>query len=129
MPTPGPVAYQLHDGSLTDFVISPGFDQVFPSSSERDIQTVRVLKPFFALMADSLSRPSLCVISNRITPMSSSSTAQGLPQVFVPSSQITCCLLQVRPLLVERFSSRSMSPLSARLSFRPSQNASNVPFV
>src|SRR5437870_2262623 len=128
MPTPGPVAYQPHEGSLTDFVISSGFDQVSPSSLERDTQTVRVPNPFFALMADSLSRPSLCVISSQITPVSSSSTAQGLPQVFVPSFQIVRCRLQVTPLSAERFNSRSMSPLSARPSFRPSQNASSVPF-
>src|SRR5262245_45411579 len=45
MPTPGPVAYQVHSGFFTSFVISSGFAQVAPSSVLCDTHAVRVPSP------------------------------------------------------------------------------------
>jgi hypothetical protein len=42
MPTPGPVAYHVHDGSLVVEVISTGLVQVTPWSFELATHTVRV---------------------------------------------------------------------------------------
>src|SRR3990172_4716829 len=126
MPTPGPVAYQPHAESFTDVVISTGFDQDTPSSSLRQIQTVRVARAVRRVMAFSLSLPRLCVSNSQTTPVCWSTTGHGLPQVFGPSSQITRCALQVLPPSVERLRSRSMSPASDRLFLRPSQNARRV---
>ena len=61
-----------------------------------------------------------------MVPVVSSTTGQGLPHVFGPSSQTTCGSLQVLPPLVEHLSSRSISPVSEALFFRPSQKASKV---
>src|SRR5215212_1155356 len=42
MPTPGPVAYHVHSGFFTAFVISVGFAHVAPSSVLLVTQTVRL---------------------------------------------------------------------------------------
>src|SRR5665647_1153793 len=76
----------------------------------------------------SLSAPLFQVINNQIRPVSSSTTEQGFPHVFNASFQTRISLLQLLPLLVERFRTRSISPLSPP-SFRPSAKAMSVPFV
>ena len=62
-------------------------------------------------------------------PVFASTTGQGLPQVFSASSQTTCKSPHVFPPSVLRRRSRSTSPASPRPAFRPSQNASTVPFA
>ena len=62
-------------------------------------------------------------------PVFASTTGQGLPQVFAASSQTTRWSDHVRPPSSDRFTSMSMSPLSPSPLFRPSQNASSVPFL
>src|ERR1041384_2409118 len=127
MPTPGPVANQPHDGSLTSPVISFGSLHVTPSSSLWQSQTVRAPRAACELRADSLSPPRLCVSNSQTLPVFSSTTAHGLPQVFVPSSQRIFCRDQDFPPSVERLQSTSTSPVSARLLLRPSQNATSAP--
>src|SRR6476469_5346247 len=86
MPTPGPVAYHVHLLSLTSFVTSAGFDHVTPSSSLFVTQTLRVPLLVPSRMVRSLSLPRLCVSSSQTVPVLRSTTAQGLPTVFSPSS-------------------------------------------
>src|SRR5262245_41063362 len=128
MPTPGPVAYQVHSLSFTSFVISAGFAQVTPSSVLCVTQTPRVPWLVPSTIFASVSLPRLCVSSNQIVPVRASTTGQGLPQVFVPSSHTTCCGCHVLPPSRLRFRTRSMSPVSPPPFLRPSQKASSVPF-
>ena len=71
--------------------------------------------------------PRLWVKRSQTAPVVRSTTGQGFPQVFGPSSQTTCAAEKVCPPSVLRFKSKSMSPVSLRLDFRPSQKASTVP--
>src|SRR5436189_6375443 len=87
MPTPGPVAYQVHFGSLVVAVISIGLAQVTPSSSLLVIQAVREPLLVPSMICDSLSSPRLCVNGSQMVPVARSTTGQGLPQVLRPSSQ------------------------------------------
>src|SRR5215218_6850244 len=92
MPTPGPVAYHVHPGFLTSFVISTGFAHVAPSSSLLVIPTVRLPFPVLFTIFDSLSLPKLCVSSSQTVPVFASTTGHGLPQVLSASSHTTCIL-------------------------------------
>jgi hypothetical protein len=104
---------------LVEAVMFTGGAQVLPLSSFRESQTVRVPPRFRTLIWASPVSPGLCVSSSQMIPVVSSTTGQGLPHVFGPSSQTTCGSLQVLPPSAERFSSRSMLPVSERLFFRP----------
>src|SRR5688572_3820764 len=110
MPIPGPVAYQPHAGSLAVDVMSLGRGHVSPSSVLPEIQTVLVPRAVFAWIAFSESAPRLCVINSQIVPVSKSTTGQGLPHVFSPSSQITFCSDQLLPSSVERLYRMSIFP-------------------
>src|SRR5689334_3736906 len=94
-PTPGPVAYQDQFGFFTPRVISTGRVQVAPSSSLRVTQTVRVPLPVPPTIMACVSPPRLWVSRSQTVPVRASRTGQGLPQVFAPSFQTTCCPLQV----------------------------------
>src|SRR5262245_39075829 len=118
MPTPGPVAYQVHSALLTARVISTGSDQVAPSSVLFVTQTVR--PPLPARVFASVSWPRLCVRRSQTVPVPRSTTGQGLPQVPSPRSQTTCVCCQVLPPPRLRLRSRSLSPLSPRPCLRPS---------
>src|SRR5262245_49466433 len=89
MPTPGPVAYQVHSGRFTSFVISAGLSHVAPSSVLFVIQTVRdpLLVPDTILA--SVSSRKLWVMSSQTVPVFRSTTGQGFPHTLVPSSQTT----------------------------------------
>src|SRR5262245_8983672 len=128
IPTPGPVAYQPQVGSFTDAVMLEGVDHARPSSLLCNSQTVRSPLVFFDVICFSFTAPGLWVASSKMLPVVWSTTAQGLPQVLSPSSQIDCCSLHVFPASRERFIRRSMSPESPGPFLRPSQKASNVPF-
>src|SRR5262245_38564415 len=97
MPTPGPVAYQVHFGCLVVAVISTGLAQVTPSSSLLVIQTLRVPLLVPSTICDSLSSPRLCVSGSQMVPVARSTTGHGLPQVLPPSSQTTWRGCQVLP--------------------------------
>src|SRR5689334_17828364 len=105
-----------------------GADQLLPSSSLLNSQTVRPPFDFFAVISFSVALPGLCVANSQMTPVSSSRTGQGFPQVFVLSFQSTCCSPQVLPPSPEHLSNKSISPESEPLFFRPSQKAKTVPF-
>src|SRR5438309_884480 len=106
MPTPGPVAYHVHPGFFTSFVISTGFAQVRPSSSLLVTQTVRLPWLFPLTSFASVSRPRLCVINSQTVPVRASTTGHGLPQVLSASSQTTWALPHVFPPSALRFSTR-----------------------
>src|SRR5262245_18676234 len=127
MPTPGPVAYHVHPSFLTCGVISTGLAQVAPSSVLFVTQAVRDPLLLPVAIFSSVSSPRLCVINSQIVPVARSTTGQGLPQVFLPSSQTTWVGCQVLPPSELRRSNRSMSPASPRPVLRPSQKASRVP--
>src|SRR5689334_21508325 len=127
MPTPGPVAYQVQFAFFTPLVMLTGFDQLTPSSVLLVTQTVRPPLLLPAMIFASVSSARLCVIRSQMVPVLASTTGQGLPQVFLPSSQTTCVFSQVLPPPRLRLSKRSMSPASPRAFLRPSQNASAVP--
>src|SRR5262249_26202677 len=127
MPTPGPVAYQVQSAFFTSLVISTGLLQVAPSSVLLLTQTVREPWLLPSRIIASVSLPRLWVISSQMVPVLASMTGQGLPQVFLPSSQTICDGCQVLPPSKLRLRRRSMSPASALLFLRPSQKASSVP--
>src|SRR5437588_750484 len=79
MPTPGPVAYQVHLSSFTSAVMSRGFDQVTPSSVLDVTHTVHVPLDVPARIAFSESEPRLWVCSRKMAPLCRSTTAHGLP--------------------------------------------------
>src|SRR5436190_18681759 len=128
MPQPGPVAYHVHCGSLTSFVISTGFAQVAPSSSLFVIQTVRPPLLLPSRISFSLSLPRFLVSGSQTVPVVRSTTGHGLPTVSVPKSATTCNGCQVLPPSKLRRNTVSMSPVSLALFLRPSQNASSAPF-
>jgi hypothetical protein len=67
-----------------------------------------------------------------IAPVVSSTTAHGLPHVFLPSAQTTRGTSNVLPLSVERRMTRLISPESAcspQGVRRPSAKISSVPLV
>src|SRR6516225_7387116 len=121
MPTPGPVAYHVQSGFFTSLVISIGLLHVAPSSSLFVTHTVRVPLLVPSRIILSVSRPRLCVSSSQMVPVRVSTTGQGLPQVFSPSSQTACVFAHVLPPSKLRLSNRSMSPASPRPFLRPSQ--------
>ena len=126
-PWQGPVAYQVHSGRLTSREISTGADQVRPSSALRVTHTVRSARP----LRIRSSPPSAGFLhsSSQTVPVRESTTGAGLPTVIPGSVATTCASSQVRPPSVLRRSRVSISPASARLCLRPSQNASTVPLV
>jgi hypothetical protein len=114
MPTPGPVAYHVQPGALTDPVIVRGAAQVRPSSRLDVTRT------------SELSRQKV----SQTVPVVASTTGQGFPIVtgrVPPSSWTRVVGPQVRPPSSLRRSRRSMSPWSAGPAFRPSQKASSAP--
>src|SRR5256885_6603058 len=119
-PMPGPVAYHVHCGFFTSVVISRGVLQVLPLSSLCKTQTVRVPLDVPSTICFSTSSPRLCVQSSQSLPVDSSSTAQGLPQVFFPSAQTTWSGENVVRPSVDRFSTTLISPESLPLLLRPS---------
>jgi len=108
-------------------VISLGALQVRPSSRLEQTHAVRVPVAVPCTIAASRSSPRLWVSNNQTVPVTRSNTAQGLPQVFPPSSHTTWLGPQVRPPSLLRLSSKSTSALSLALARRPSQNASSAP--
>src|SRR4051794_38773286 len=112
MPTPGPVANQVQSLRFTSPLMSTGLLQETPSSSLLQTQTLRgpLLVP--ATICFSVSLPRLRVIKSQIAPVARSTTGQGLPQVFLSSSQTTCIGFQVLPPSRKRLRTRSMSPVS-----------------
>src|SRR5437879_3854 len=97
MPTPGPVAYQVHSGSFVVAVISTGLDQVSPSSVLFVIQHVRVLLLVRASICRCVSSPRFLVKGSQMVPLARSMTGHGFPTVFGPSSPMTCNGCQVLP--------------------------------
>src|SRR5262245_10525112 len=108
MPTPGPVAYHVHSGFFTSFVISTGFAHVAPSSVLLLTHAVRVPLLLPPTMVASVSVPRLWVKSSHTVPVLVSITGHGLPQVFPASSQTTCILPHVFPPSVLRLRTTSM---------------------
>src|SRR5262249_3591615 len=108
-PTPGPVAYHVHFGSLTWLVMSAGLDQVAPSSAPLVTQTRRVPLPVPSRIVFSVSAPRLWVSSSQIVPVERSTTGQGLPTVSPPPAATTCSGSQVLPPSRLRRRTTSMS--------------------
>src|SRR5687768_16090064 len=106
MPTPGPVAYHVQSFSLTSLVISTGFDHVAPSSVLLLTQAVREPSLLPSMIFASVSLPRLWVNSSQMVPVLASTIGQGLPHVFGPSSQTTCCGCHVLPPSMLRFNTR-----------------------
>ena len=112
---------------MTDEVISIGSAHVAPSSLLWVSQTVRGAFPPRII----LSGPSARFLQNgsHIVPVVLSTTGQGLPQVVAGSVTTVWVGSQVRPSLKLRLKIRSISPVSLRECFLPSQNANIVPRV
>src|SRR5436190_21843246 len=106
MPFSGPVAYQYQSLRLTFAVRSIGLAQVLPSSLLCVTKARRVSLETPRVIVFSVSLPRFQVIQSQMTPVLSSTTGAGLPQVFSPSDQRNCCCDQVLPPSVDRFSSK-----------------------
>ena len=119
----GPVAYHVHSGSFVCEVISTGVDQVRPLSSEYIENTLLVSIDVLLCMSFSWSAPRFHVERRMIRPVSFTKTGHGLPHTLSLSSHTVMISPHVLPPSVERFSTRSMSPVSLLLNFLASANA------